>query len=226
MLKKKCLSQARSTDKLRTTIGITKSEICLQKLSRSPISYGQCSVSTVFSCDTGTQDRGNRAGLREGKRVRTAIGRSCTFSMLWVGEGVYCPFTHNAKSPAPPSEQFNSPLSPQSYVTVGLKGCHSAICLVDWWTRDQIIDICILGFWSWYWKRYYILFICVTLNSCFPVYCPWQGKRDIKNNNNKMFWEFVFMIINMSGEKQFNIVFNFHIYICSVNWLSFTVKIR
>lgn len=73
-----------------------------------PVVNGQCPVSTVFSCDTGTQDRRNRAGLREGKQVRTAptaIGRSCTFSMLRVGEGVYCPFTHNAKRPRPPSEQ-------------------------------------------------------------------------------------------------------------------------
>lgn len=99
-----------------------------------PVVNGQCPVSTVFSCDSGTQDRRNRAGLREGKRLRTAptaIGRSCTFSMLRVGEGVYCPFTHNAKRPGPPSEQLHNPFSPQSYVTVGLKGCQSALYPVD-----------------------------------------------------------------------------------------------
>lgn len=99
-----------------------------------PVVNGQCPVSTVFSCDSGTQDRRNRAGLREGKRLRTAptaIGRSCTFSMLQVREGVYCPFTHNAKRPGPPSEQLHNPFSPQSYVTVGLKGCQSALYPVD-----------------------------------------------------------------------------------------------
>lgn len=77
-----------------------------------------------FSGDGGTQDRRNRARLQEGRRVRaalTAIGRSCTFSMRGVGEGLYCPFTHSAKRPRPPSEQLHNPFSPQSYVTVGLK---------------------------------------------------------------------------------------------------------
>lgn len=109
-----------------------------------PVVNGQCPVSTVFSCDTGTQDRRNRAGLREGKQVRTApttIGRSCTFSMLWGGEGIYCPFTHNAKRLRPPSEQLHNPFSPQSYITVGLKGCQSALYLVDWWTRDQSVNL-------------------------------------------------------------------------------------
>lgn len=133
------LSHTRANEKLRTNIRITKSDIWLQKCLVLPVVNGQRPVSIAFSCDTGTQDRRNRAGLQEGKRVRTtstAIGRSCTFSMLWVGEGLYCPLTHSANRSGPPSEQLRNPFSQQSYVTVGLKGCQSALYHVDWWTRD------------------------------------------------------------------------------------------
>lgn len=69
-----------------------------QRLRRS----AQC---PPFSGDGGTQDRRNRAGLQEGRRVRTAltaIGRSCTFSMRGVGGGVTLPIhtrCQEAKTP-------------------------------------------------------------------------------------------------------------------------------
>lgn len=137
------LSHTRCTNKLRKPFGLQSQKYVCQICPILSVVNRQRSASLVFSCDTGTQDHRNRAGLREGKQVRTAptaIGRSCTFSMLWVGEGVYCPFTHNAKRPRPPSEQLHNPPSTESYVTAGFKGCQSALYLVDWWTRDKIID--------------------------------------------------------------------------------------
>lgn len=84
-----------------------------------------------------------------------------------TGEGGrYCPFTHKAKRPGPPSEHLHNPLFPESNVTVGFKGCQPALQLVDWWTRDLSIDICILGFRSRCWERYYIFFVFVALDGC------------------------------------------------------------
>ena len=135
------LPQTRCTGKLRK---ITDSEICYPKVFPilSVVNW-QRSAATLFSCDTGTQDCRNRAGLQEGNQVRaasTAIGRSCTFSVLGEGGGVYCPFTHNAKRPGPPSEQLHNPLFTPSYVTAGFKGCQSAIFPADWLTSNQTID--------------------------------------------------------------------------------------
>lgn len=98
------LSQTRPMDKLRTSMKILKPDICLQKKLSFPKPNWQCSVSVMFSMRLPLWDCGNWADLQEGERVRTsltAIGRSCTFSVL-VGQGLYCPFTHSAKRAGPP----------------------------------------------------------------------------------------------------------------------------
>jgi len=83
---------------------------------------------TVLSCDTRTQDLRNRAGLQEVRWVRTtptAMGRSCTIQCRERGRGVLSVHTHSQKAWTP----FRA--TPQSNVTLGFKGCQSALYLVD-----------------------------------------------------------------------------------------------